>query len=260
MSRSDLYAKKVHFGLPEQGELDQIRRVLERNVKKGDHVLVLGATAELRSIALELGCNVVSVDISLDMIQKREGNVTVKDHTKDVVARGNWLDMWFLGKHQFSAVLADASFNNVSFDHMILLMKKLPQLLRPEGIILFRHLNLHNSISINELVELYQKKNITAKELVISLHLHKGLPRQYSNKRVHMIESFDAIISVLKKHHITGWLPKLLEAHKWDGYHMMVEEKEFHDVLNSLFGTFQKLVCKSVYYSSFNPLYLVIVR
>jgi len=260
MSRAELYAKKVHFGIPEQVELNQIRRVLGQHIKKDDRVLVLGATPELRSIALELGCKVVSVDISLDMIQKREGNVTVKDHTKDVVARGNWLDMWFLDEHQFSAVLADTSFNNVSFDDMVLLMKKLPQLLRPDGIILFRHLNLHNTISINKLVELYKTKKITAKELVISLHLHKDLPRLYSNKRVHMIESFDAMISVLKKRHITGWLPKLLEAHKWDGYHMMVEEKEFHDVLNRLFGTFKKLVCKSVYYSSFHPLYLVIVR
>lgn len=260
MSREDLYAKNMNFGIPHPVEVAQFKRILQQSVKKDDHVLVLGPTPELRNIALDLGCKVLSMDINLDMIQKREQYVTVKDHARDVVARSNWLNPWFLNEGSFSAILADASFNNLPFKQMLQLFSICKKLLKKEGVLAFRHSNLKNTIPINEIVALYQNKKISAKEMVISLHSSESLPRTFTDKQVSIVETYNAMAKLLRRHKVDKKTISLVEQHRNQFNHTLVPEQEFEQCLQEQFGQFRKYTTKRLLSSSFMPIYAVTNR
>jgi formiminotetrahydrofolate cyclodeaminase len=99
MTRIEMYEKRKSLGIPEPKELSQYRKLLSEHVKPNDKVLILGATTELREIALELGCKVLAIDINIEMIYNRDKIMKIKNNVNDVIARGDWLYPWFLKKN-----------------------------------------------------------------------------------------------------------------------------------------------------------------
>jgi len=134
---------------PTQSEQGIIEGFLREAIKGigNPQVLVLGVTPELRQIALNNGCWVVSVDISSDMIKAMRDLVDCQDRERDKIIQGNWLTVPF-EDNTFDLVLGDASFVNLSsFGDAEKLLLKLNRVLKLDG-----HLLLH------ELVYLPDKK------------------------------------------------------------------------------------------------------
>ncbi|MBI2147635.1 class I SAM-dependent methyltransferase [Candidatus Woesearchaeota archaeon] len=261
MSREDLYGNNASFGIPHPVEVAQFKQLLQQSVRKEEpaqaSVLVLGPTPELRNIALELGCNVLSLDINLDMIQKREKYVTTKDPARDVAARGNWLNPWFLKEGFFSAILADTSFNNLPFENILSLFSICKKLLKNNGVLIFRHSNLKEAMPVDEIIRLYKDKKITAKEMVIALHSSPSLPRTFKNKQVSMVETYAAMASALRRNRADKGVITLVEQHQNKFNHSMVPEQEFEQRLREHFGPFQKYATTKLFSSTFAPIYAV---
>lgn len=260
MVREDLYAKKLSVGIPSDIELDQFKKLLSTHVKPNDKVLVLGATAELRDIALSLGCKVFALDISLDMIYKREKVMTIRDPNNDVVARGNWLKPWFLQDHLFKAILGDAQFNNLLYDEMIKLFGVVRRLAAKNGVLIFRHANFYNAMPIAQIIELYKSNKISLRELGVTLYFHRMLKREYRDRKVDTCETFQTIIDELKKAGVSKDIQVLFEQHKFPGHHSVIEEQEFYRLLIKHFGNYRAFSASKLIYGRSMPLYLVKLR
>lgn len=260
MSRASFFANKNHFGVPDPLEIQQMREALKHHVKKGDAVLVLGATAELRSIALELGCKVASVDVSMEMILAREENVTITNPTQDAPIRGNWLDLWFLPQQRFSAILADASFNNIRRSEQGMLLKKCAKLLKKSGILLFRHMLWYNALPIQEVIELYKKKKIGQREMMLCLFFHRQLPRKCNANTVSVRESFKSILRILQKAKIEKALLDYIKRYNWDAPYLIVEKADFEARLQDQFSIASAFVSRKLLHSASAPIYLAVKR
>ncbi|MBI2147634.1 class I SAM-dependent methyltransferase [Candidatus Woesearchaeota archaeon] len=254
--RAELYKKDKALGKLSNEELMKMKEELQRFVKKGDPVLVLGATPGLRNIALDIGCKVLAIDFNLDMITKQEGRISQRTDD-DVVVRGNWLFPWYLKNNFFKAILADASFNNVPSDKILQLLDISRRLLAHDGCLLFRHCHFYKEKPIEELVQLYKKRKLSDRDIFLLLYFHKDLPRSYSKGMVYVPENFDAIIAVLQKHKIRGEIISIMKMYRWDGNYSILEEKDFKALLKKHFH-FKTLKSKKLPYSSHMPLYVAV--
>lgn len=257
MSREELYASKKSLGIPDKIEVQKMKELLQQYVVPGDAVLVLGATPELRNIALELGCKVLSMDINLEMISKREKNVTTKDHDRDVVARSNWLQPWFVKEHFFKAVIGDTCFTNLPYPQMIELFGIIKRLLQKEGVIIVRHAVLYDEHTPDQLVSLYKQGEITAKDMIILTHMNRHFKRPYVNKTVDMNTAFEHVASFLKKHKISRKLCEYIKSHQFNGIHMFYEKREFEKDVEKHLGKPTCFVSDNVFYSRAAPIYLI---
>ncbi|MBI1970142.1 class I SAM-dependent methyltransferase [Candidatus Woesearchaeota archaeon] len=260
MSRASYFANQNHFGVPDPLEVQQIKEALKQYVKRDDTVLVLGATAELRSIALELGCKVVSVDITMEMITAREGNVSVKDPTRDVAVRGNWLNLWFLPRHCFAAVLADASFNNITRAQQGSLFKECAGLLRKDGILVFRQMYWYKEKPIQDVIQLYKKKKISMREMMLCLFFHRDLPRACKDNTVSVRESFKSILRILQKAKIEKALLDYIKRYNWDNPYLIADQADFEKRLQKIFYIESVYVSKKLCHSRCAPIYLALKR
>jgi len=260
MSRASYFANPKHFGVPDPLEVQQIKEALKQYVKHDDSVLVLGATAELRSIALELGCRVVSVDITIEMITAREKNVSVKDPTRDVTVRGNWLDLWFLPRHCFAAILADASFNNITRAQQDFLFNECAGLLRKGGALIFRQMYWYNEKPIQDVIQLYKKKKISMREMMLCLFFHRDLPRACQNNTVSVRESFKSILRILEKAKIEKALLDYIRGYKWDAPYLIAEQADFEERLQRKFRIASTFISKRLCHSRCAPIYLAVKR
>lgn len=76
-------------------------------------VLILGATTELRDMAIDIGLESTAVDISEEMMEKFSSLMRNQNSQRDKRIIKDWLEMDF-PKSSFGAVMGDASFNNLA--------------------------------------------------------------------------------------------------------------------------------------------------
>lgn len=129
-------AKRSASSAPTPSELKNYRQLLQKALKgkKSPWVLVLGATPELRDLAIRLGATTVGVDISQYMLEAMNKVMKYKDSPKNLMAKVDWLKLDELFQESsFDVVLADASLNNVPPEGHDQVLKNVNLLLKPGG-------------------------------------------------------------------------------------------------------------------------------
>lgn len=107
--------------------------------KKRAKVIVFGATPELRDIALEEGCEVVTVDLSLEQILKMAELMKNKSNLNEIIVRGNWLKIAdILRNNNFDLIIGDGCFINISLKGQEKLAEVCQKLLKKDGYLLIR--------------------------------------------------------------------------------------------------------------------------
>jgi len=196
MSREEMYSKNVSIGRLSTYEQEIVKTILKKTLKKSGKILILGATPELRNPALELGHKLLTLDINLDMIYKRQKVMKYPNTEDEIIVKGNWLSPWYMKEKIFDAILADASFNNISYQEMIYLFKLCKNLLKKNGLLVFRHFNFNNIFSVEKLISMFQNKGVDLREFGLALYLSKKLKRSYVEKQVHVAESLNAMTKI----------------------------------------------------------------
>lgn len=131
---------------PCRSQIKNWKKIIKKEIKiKPDSkALILGATPELRDLALDLGFRTVCVDQNPVMISAMTSLMRHKNSFKEEKKARNWLLMNF-PKSYFDVILEDAAFNQIfSKSDFNKLLVKLKNILKPEGIIFVRevvHLN-----------------------------------------------------------------------------------------------------------------------
>lgn len=121
-------------------------------------VLVLGATPELRDLALKHGCEVTAADISQPMLEAMTAVMELSQSSKNKTLCSDWLELGRkLPARNFDVILADVSLNNVSAEKHGGLLADLSSLLVAGGYLITR-----NAVYLpdrpRETSEEYQKK------------------------------------------------------------------------------------------------------
>ncbi len=260
MSRVDMYSKNTSIGRQSEHEQSIVKSILNANLKKKSKILILGATPELRNPALDLGHSLVTLDIDLEMIYKRQKVMKYQYTEDEIIVKGNWLSPWYMKENLFDAILADASFNNLTQTQMIYLFKICKRLLKKKGLLVFRHFSFNRIFSIPKLISMYRNKGIDEREFGLSLFTNKELKRSYVDRQVNVAESLNAMIKVMKKEKFPRHEIEFYENHRWKGNWLIMEQKDFEKNLRKEFGTFRKHISKNIIYSCFSPIYEISVK
>jgi SAM-dependent methyltransferase len=139
VSRSNRAASSA----PRAYELKNYKFYLARSLKnkKNPFVLVLGATPELRDLAIKLGAFCVAADVSANNLEKLTGVMKFKNSDKNLFIKSDWLKLREIFKPRiFDAVLADASLNNFPAEKHEQIFKDVNSLLKPGGRFLAKNL------------------------------------------------------------------------------------------------------------------------
>ncbi len=132
---------------------DELEKALRG--KNKTRVLVLGATPELRDIAIQLGAETIAVDFTQEILFKLTNVMKHKDSALNKLILADWLELGnVLVKDSFDAVLADASFNNVTPENHPLLLEILHKLLRPGGVFITRHVTFAPRAMLRAITEI----------------------------------------------------------------------------------------------------------
>ena len=146
------------------------------NKKKRAKVIVFGATPELRDIALEEGCELITVDLSLEQILKMSELMKKKNRPNEIIVRGDWLKIAdILRNKNFDLIMGDGCFVNLSLKGQKELAKVCQSLLKKDGCILIREgvVNLKKQRKSASLyVKNYQQGRMKFPDLFINLALY----------------------------------------------------------------------------------------
>lgn len=123
------------------GILALYKKYFEKAVasKKRAKVIVLGATPELRDIALQNKCELVTVDLSLEQVLGMEEVMKHRNSPEEIIVRANWLKMVDILKNQtFDLITGDSCFCNLSAKDQEKLAEGCRNLLKKNGYLLIR--------------------------------------------------------------------------------------------------------------------------
>lgn len=130
-----------YHGAPSAGQ--DIMRLYEELFAKAESgrknlsVCVLGATPELRDLALSRGHRLTTVDLSTSILEEMTALLKHRDDERETCVVGNWLDLP-MPPGSVDILLGDAIANNIHFDRHDELYRGLKSALKEGGYFLCR--------------------------------------------------------------------------------------------------------------------------
>lgn len=135
-------AKRSMSSAPRGIVFEQYRRLLRASLagRTASRVLILGATPELRDLAIRFGSIATAVDISPEMLEKMTEVMAYKKSSRNLMVKADWLGIGrLLQPGAFDAIMGDGSLYNVPAKRHQGLVRDLAQLLKPRGHLIIRH-------------------------------------------------------------------------------------------------------------------------
>jgi ubiquinone/menaquinone biosynthesis C-methylase UbiE len=165
--------------------------------------LVLGATPELRDIAIKNGFVGYAVDISKNVSELFTSLMDYKDDPNNKMIIGDWLEMNFKDNF-FSLVMADASFCNLPTKELNeKLIKILKDIISPKGYFVSRNIFFPTieRIPVKELVKSYRANKISLADFFMIIRTVSYMPQLYSEDtyQYDAKKNFDIIEEEYKK-------------------------------------------------------------
>ena len=135
-------AKREASSAPRPSDMKIYRKFFRqaRRDRGSARVLVLGATPELRDLALDHGDETVAADMSWNVFQAMHSAMKHSHDAKNKVLLANWLELdKLLPADSFDIVLADVSINNLTIKDHSKLLRVIRRLLKSGGSFITRN-------------------------------------------------------------------------------------------------------------------------
>ncbi len=248
---------------PSIGEQKTYEKFLKQALKnkKNPKVLILGVTPELRNIALKNNCQVVSIDISQEIIKAMKTSIKYKGFKKEKVINDNWLTVPLL-KNSFDLVMGDAPLTNLlSVNEVRKLLFKVRKVLKPDGFLLLRELiHLSNKKApFKKIVSDYRKNKIKWEDFFMDLRFYTFFNKAYNPKN--KLLSADKIFQEIEKKYQQGELTKkeyqrimILESRIKN---LVLFKGKFAKLLKENFSIISIKIDKEFRFSQYLPIYLL---
>lgn len=161
--------------------------------KKNTKTLVLGATPELRDLAIKHGSETIGVDSSPKLLSLLTNVMYYKNSKKNVSVRGNWLEMHkYLEPNSFDVVMGDASFNNVPAKKWRDLFRITNRLLKKDGYLITRHIIYDyppkKIILYEGVVKKYKQRKGTILGLIFGLGMYTKFAKKCYNQKTKIFD------------------------------------------------------------------------
>lgn len=235
--------------------------------KKNLKVLVLGATPEIRDLAIELGAECTAVDISRNVLESLTKAMKYKDDKKNKFVCDDWFNMCSIfPKNSFDMILGDCSFNNVPFLRCGEMFQICKNLLKKDGCIITRQIFYFDhkmprltSQLVDELNELNARK-MTPMGFIFETAMFSEIAYKsynYATKELRWAGVHDDMMQMSKgmvspnKEHILNFLEQTKTITT-----IVPTEKEFLDSATKCFTLHRKESTTEVSHSGFMPVYL----
>ncbi len=153
------WSKLRHPIIPEKISLATYKKLIKKYVK-GNKVLLLGATCQLRDLLAKLNMHVTCVDISPIILKAHEKMCKVRKRKEKIVV-GDWLK--YNPKERFDLVIADAANFQIKESSYDLFFSKVASWLKKTG------------VSIQLIVADYKKTRVELKDVVDYIKKSKKL-------------------------------------------------------------------------------------
>jgi len=158
---------------PREKELGVYEKLLKASIKgkKSPIALILGATPELRDLAIKNGCQTIAVDVSWKTLVSLTAVMENADDPNNRSCCYDWLETDQIFKEKLAdVVLADASLNNLKAKDHALMFRILHQVLKDKGSFITRNLvrdkNL-DDITSGKVQEAYEKNELEWSQVLI---------------------------------------------------------------------------------------------
>ncbi|MFH1771081.1 MAG: class I SAM-dependent methyltransferase [archaeon] len=178
---------------PDESEIKVFEKYLKEaiNNKSKPKALILGATPELRDIAIEYGLETVTVDISENLAIALTKAMKHRDSPLNKILIGDWLNMDnIFEKDSFDVIMGDASLNNVPIEKYDEIMGICKYLLKKGGFFIHRQLVYDPSVknqSYDSLIERLNKNELSCVGFIVQLGLYTKLKKDFLDKENKMI-------------------------------------------------------------------------
>lgn len=140
-----------------------------------DHILILGATPELRDLILQLNARSLVADYSPRMIVAMEKLMTKNPRFRETLLTENWLGVNFPDNF-FTAILGDLSLRHIEPKNQHLFLEKMHRWTKPNGKIILRlhfinprHAGRSHAVILDEMKhQLFFEKPLHTMSLLLS--------------------------------------------------------------------------------------------
>ncbi len=213
-------------------------KVIQGRKREGLKVVVLGATPETRDLVLRHGCQLYTIDISMEAILKFSALMKNQNSNREIILKADWLESP-LPDRGFDLIIGDGVFNNVRVEDWPFFARQIRRQLKPNGYLILRE-NLMNPRRQRQAVEAYDHDFRTGKvhwfDLMINLYFYSDLTRRacdFRKKRCYMTRFF----KLIEKCYTQGRLSrKAFEALWWFRGNLI------HSFINR--DLFRKVMCR----------------
>jgi len=228
--------------------------------KRQPKVMILGVTPELRDIALKNNCEVISVDISKEMIKTMKGLVKNKKHKKDIILNDNWLTVPFKN-NSFDVVMGDGPFTNIpSLPDVKKMLTKITKILKPDGYLLIREvIHLSNrKKSFKKVVSDYRKKRIKWEDFYVDIRFYVFFEKVYNSQKklLYSGKVFKELIDQQQKGNLTEKELKTLKSLESNIKNLILGKAEFKRLFSKYFSFVSERVGKEFEFCKSLPIFL----
>ena len=266
-------AIRTHTSAPLGKELANYKRLFKKysKRKKDLSVLILGATPELRDLAIEHNAQTLAIDLSLDMLSQMTAVMKHRNSLKNQMMKGDWLEIdTTLAPKSFDFVFADASLNNVPAKIHKKIFANLSQVLKPKGYFITRNYVYQPErpkVTIDEIQKLYNQKRVNWLFLWIHLGLynkHSWAKNLYSmktcnfqvgktiNKVVELINEEKLKVTKLDRERI-----KNNQIHASRITHIALPEKMWNKIVNKHFKIVERSSIPGLIWTEYTPIWVL---
>jgi ubiquinone/menaquinone biosynthesis C-methylase UbiE len=226
------------------------------------NALILGATPEIRDMAIKHGFKAHAVDLSKKVLKKYSSIMKYKNHKNNIAITKNWLNMKFKDNF-FGIILGDMSLNNLATKKDNLkLVKLMKKMLVPKGIFATRHflyLKTVKPMPLKKLIKAYRDKKITYADLVSELRSLTYKDKVYNKKtfQYDAKKNFDLIDQDYKKGLFTEKEYKKIAPFRNNLINTFYPEDKFISLFeNKGFKLKKRIINKKHRFYKFFPVYI----
>lgn len=208
--------------------------------KKEFRVLVLGATPELRDLVLGFGGELVTIDISWEMIEKTTPLMKYQNHPREIILKANWLNNP-IKDNNFDVILGDAVTLNMPHSDQNKFFKEMKRLLKPGGFIILRETVISPRRGIRKLKEIdsdFLKSKIHWFDMFIDFILYSDILSKIYTPRIGLHEA-EKFLKELKRAYLERKISKkslkLCEWYKGSGARTIWPKPKFEGLFKKYF-------------------------
>lgn len=205
--------RATYAAAPKGEQAERYRMFFKKALRgrKGAKVLILGATPELRSIALSLGCETLAVDFAYEIIARMHSLIKRPDDPRNMILRADWLSLVdYLKPHTFDIVAGDSATSQLTIPQQRKLYRDIHTLLKQRGVFVARIDDCNPDApkrDARELVREYLAGKMSSVSHMIATMLYSNVTKHMYNPKTGLLQSYK-FWDYMEQFYKEGLIPK----------------------------------------------------